>query len=167
MAVEEKDKEKIEEIRPAPSKVEPKDQISVTRHRARINGKQVAYTVTCGTVVIKEEAEKEGKSEGERARAQVFFVAYTLDDVKDRAPRRSGCTWASSGRSAWPSTTTALPRRSPAASCPTSSRSSTSPTSCSSTRSAPASAAWSRARRWASTTSTSAISRAWGPSSAS
>jgi carboxypeptidase C (cathepsin A) len=87
MAVEEKDKEKIEEARPADRKAEPKDQISVTRHRARINGKQLAYTVTCGTVVIKEEAEKEGKSEGERARAQVFFIAYTRDDVKDRAAR--------------------------------------------------------------------------------
>src|SRR5690349_23215867 len=77
-----KDEEKKEDRKP-----EPVDQLSVTRHRARINGKQVAYTVTCGTMVLKEEAEKEGKSEGEKPRAQVFFVAYTLDDVKDRARR--------------------------------------------------------------------------------
>jgi carboxypeptidase C (cathepsin A) len=68
-------------------KPDPVDQISVTRHRARIGGKQVAYTVTCGTMVMKEEAEKEGKSEGERARAKVFFIAYTRDDVKDKARR--------------------------------------------------------------------------------
>ena len=86
MAVEEKEKDKVE-VNVAGQKPDPKDQISVTRHRARINGKQVAYTVTCGTMVLKEEAEKEGKSEGEKARAQVFFIAYTLDDVKDRARR--------------------------------------------------------------------------------
>ena len=85
MAVEVK--EQLEDGKAAEKKPDPKDQISVTRHRARINGKQVAYTVTCGTVVLKEETEKEGKSEGERARAQVFFIAYTRDDVKDKAKR--------------------------------------------------------------------------------
>jgi carboxypeptidase C (cathepsin A) len=47
----------------------------------------VAYTVTCGTMVIREEAEKEGKHDGDKARAKVFFIAYTLDDVKDAAKR--------------------------------------------------------------------------------
>jgi carboxypeptidase C (cathepsin A) len=70
-----------------PSRPEPADQISVTRHRATIGGKELAYTVTCGTMVLKEEAEKEGKSEGERARARVFFIAYALDDVPDRSTR--------------------------------------------------------------------------------
>ena len=64
------------------AKPEPTDQIAVTRHRARIGRRKIAYTVTCGTMVIKEEAEKEGKSEGEKARAKVFFIAYTLDDVE-------------------------------------------------------------------------------------
>ena len=63
------------------------DQISVTRHTATIGGRQLAYTVTCGTLVMREEAEKEGKSEGERARAKVFFTAYTLDEADDRASR--------------------------------------------------------------------------------
>jgi carboxypeptidase C (cathepsin A) len=36
---------------------------------------------------MKEEMEKEGKHEGEKARAKVFFIAYTLDDVKDRSAR--------------------------------------------------------------------------------
>ena len=68
-------------------KPDPTDQISVTRHRARIGRKEIAYTVTCGTVVLKEEMEKEGKHEGEKARAKVFFIAYTLDDVSDKAAR--------------------------------------------------------------------------------
>src|SRR5882672_1622044 len=67
------------------AKPEPADQISITRHRARIGRREIAYTVTCGTMVLKEEAEKEGKSEGEKPRAKVFFVAYTLDDAHDNA----------------------------------------------------------------------------------
>jgi hypothetical protein len=80
------EKEEAQE-KTAEKKPEPVDQLVVTRHRARIGGKQVAYTVTCGTMVLKEEAEKEGKSEGERARAKVFFIAYELDGVKDRSKR--------------------------------------------------------------------------------
>ena len=73
--------------KPADRKPEPVDQISITRHRTRIGKREVAYTVTCGTMVLKEEAEKEGKSEGEKARAKVFFIAYTLDDASDKAKR--------------------------------------------------------------------------------
>jgi carboxypeptidase C (cathepsin A) len=73
--------------KPAERKAEPADQISITRHRTRIGKRDVAYTVTCGTMVLKEEAEKEGKSEGEKARAKVFFIAYTVDDVADKAKR--------------------------------------------------------------------------------
>jgi carboxypeptidase C (cathepsin A) len=71
----------------ADRKPEPADQISITRHRTRIGKREIAYTVTCGTMVLKEEAEKEGKSEGEKARAKVFFIAYTLDEVADKAKR--------------------------------------------------------------------------------
>jgi carboxypeptidase C (cathepsin A) len=79
--VEEKPAEK------ADKKPDPADQVSVSRHRAKLGRKTLAYTVTCGTLVLREEAEKEGKSEGERARAKVFFIAYTLDDVPDRGRR--------------------------------------------------------------------------------
>ncbi len=86
---EEKAAEKAEKREKAekPEKPEPTDQISVSRHRLAIGRRELAYTVTCGTVVLREEAEKEGKSEGEKARARVFFVAYALDDVADRAAR--------------------------------------------------------------------------------
>ena len=84
MAVtEEKTVEKTEKRDPPP----PADQISVTRQRIRIGKRELAYTVTCGTVVLKEETEKEGKHEGEKPKAKVFFIAYTLDEVKDRAAR--------------------------------------------------------------------------------
>ncbi len=72
---------------PADKKAEPADHISITRHRTRIGKRDIAYTVTCGTMVLREEAEKEGKSEGEKARAKVFFIAYTLDSAADKAKR--------------------------------------------------------------------------------
>lgn len=75
------------EEKPAEKKTEPADQISVTRHRAKIGKRSIAYTVTCGTMVMREEAEKEGLSEGEKPRAKVFFIAYALDDVADRSTR--------------------------------------------------------------------------------
>jgi carboxypeptidase C (cathepsin A) len=65
----------------------PVDQLSVTHHRRAVGGREIAYTVTCGTLVLKEETEKDGKTEGEKPRASVFFIAYTLDDAGDRARR--------------------------------------------------------------------------------
>src|ERR1700682_6537555 len=79
-SIQEKTVEKTEKR----DKPEPADQIAITRHRAKIGRREIAYTVTCGTLVLKEEAEKEGKSEGEKARAKVFFIAYTLDDTADK-----------------------------------------------------------------------------------
>jgi carboxypeptidase C (cathepsin A) len=82
-STEEKTTEKIEKK----DRPEPADQISVTRHKLKIGKREIAYTATCGTVVLKEETEKEGKHEGEKARAKVFFIAYTLDETPDRAKR--------------------------------------------------------------------------------
>jgi len=66
---------------------EPTDNIVVTHHTATIGGQEIAYTATTGTLVLREEAEKEGASEGEKARAAFFFVAYTRDGVEDVARR--------------------------------------------------------------------------------
>ncbi len=71
---------------PIPKPV-PTDQIVVTKHKARINGETIAYTVTCGTVVLKEDTEKDGNREAEKPRASIFFMAYTRDGVKDAAKR--------------------------------------------------------------------------------
>ncbi|MGZ9223676.1 MAG: S10 family peptidase [Anaerolineales bacterium] len=72
---EAKPEEKKEEEKPT-----PKDNLVVTQHKVRIGGKEIKYTVTAGTMVLKEEtADREKESEGEKPRAQVFFIAYTKD----------------------------------------------------------------------------------------
>jgi carboxypeptidase C (cathepsin A) len=76
----------VEEKKPV-----PQDQLVTTEHRLTLDGKEIAYTVTTGTLVLKEESEKTGdkagEAEGEKPRATVFFVAYTLKDVDDSAQR--------------------------------------------------------------------------------
>ena len=62
---------------------EPEDNLSVTHHSVTINGKALNYTATTGTMVLKEETDKEG----EKPKASIFFVAYTLDDVEDTSKR--------------------------------------------------------------------------------
>ncbi len=52
---------------------------SVTRHSLTLGRERIAYTATAGNYVMKDE---EGK-----AKASVFFVAYTLDGVTDPATR--------------------------------------------------------------------------------
>ncbi len=68
-------------------KPEPKDNLVETKHSVTINGQEINYTVTTGTIVLKEETEKDGKAEGETAKAAFFFVAYTRDDVEDVTER--------------------------------------------------------------------------------
>ena len=69
----------------------PKDQIIESKHTIVLHGKELRYTVTTGTMILKEEVEKkgeqEGTSEGEKPKAAVFFTAYTLDDMADKAKR--------------------------------------------------------------------------------
>jgi carboxypeptidase C (cathepsin A) len=69
----------------------PKDVLVETAHSIIIDGGEIRYTVTCGTMVLKEEAEKkgdkEGEAEGERPRASIFFVAYTRDGIEDHSKR--------------------------------------------------------------------------------
>ena len=66
----------------------PTDQMVETKHVVVIDGQEIRYTVTTGTIVLKEEAEKKGEqageSEGEKPKASVFFIAYTRDDVEDK-----------------------------------------------------------------------------------
>ncbi|HEX9387760.1 MAG TPA: hypothetical protein VF918_15665 [Anaerolineales bacterium] len=66
----------------------PKDNLVVTQHTVRIGGKEIKYTVTAGTIILKEETpDREKESEGEKPRAQVFFVAYTKDGNGAKAKR--------------------------------------------------------------------------------
>jgi carboxypeptidase C (cathepsin A) len=59
----------------------PEEKIVTTRHSVILNGKGLTYTATAGTLILKEEHEKEDKAEGEKAKAAIFFVAYTRDDT--------------------------------------------------------------------------------------
>ncbi len=61
----------------------PEDKLSVTHHSVIINGEEIRYTATAGTLVLKEETDKEG----EKAKASIFFIAYTRDDVVDLSKR--------------------------------------------------------------------------------
>ena len=79
----EEEKEQSEDLLPD----EPQDQLSITQHSITIDQKEIHYTVTAGTIVLKEEQEKGSKSDGEKAKASVFFVAYTLDNTGDTAKR--------------------------------------------------------------------------------
>ncbi len=65
----------------------PIDQVVTTRHKAKIGGKALTYTANCGTWVLKEEAVKDGEQQADNSRASMFFTAYTLDGVKDKATR--------------------------------------------------------------------------------
>jgi carboxypeptidase C (cathepsin A) len=67
--------------------IAPADQLVSTQHKVRINGETIHYTVTCGTVVLKEDAETDGKREADKPRATMFFIAYTRDGVKDPGQR--------------------------------------------------------------------------------
>jgi carboxypeptidase C (cathepsin A) len=83
--VEQTDKA-VEESKPV-----PQDQIVEVQHTVTIGGQEISYTVTTGTLVLKEETEKTGdkagESEGEKPKASIFFVAYTRNDVEDRIQR--------------------------------------------------------------------------------
>ena len=69
----------------------PQDQLVEVQHTASIGGKEISYTVTTGTLVLKEESEKTGDKagefEGEKPKASIFFVAYTRNDVDDKTRR--------------------------------------------------------------------------------
>ncbi|MGZ6316759.1 MAG: S10 family serine carboxypeptidase-like protein, partial [Anaerolineales bacterium] len=80
---EPKAEEKKKEEKPV-----PKDNLVETRHSITIGGRELRYTVITGTMVMKEEpADQEKEFEGEKPRAQIFFISYTKDDVEDRSKR--------------------------------------------------------------------------------
>ena len=82
---ENEDAKKAEEKKDE-TKPKPKDNLVETKHSIKIGGKEINYTVTTGTIVMKEETpDREKEAEGEKPRAQIFFVAYTKDDVEDKS----------------------------------------------------------------------------------
>jgi carboxypeptidase C (cathepsin A) len=61
----------------------PQEITSITLHSITIDGKKLDYTATAGTIVLKEE----DVENGEVAKASIFYVAYTLDGVKEPSER--------------------------------------------------------------------------------
>lgn len=70
---------KADESKPEQVKPELKDELVITEHAVTINGQTLQYSVTTGTLVMKEEAGK--------AQASIFFVAYTKSGVDDVSQR--------------------------------------------------------------------------------
>ena len=62
-----------------PERDAPDEKPSVTKHTARVGGRDLRYTVTTGFMPLKNTA---GDTE-----ARIFYIAYTLDDAPDPARR--------------------------------------------------------------------------------
>src|SRR5512138_2938690 len=88
---EEKEVQKKDEVTTEKKKEEkptPKDNLVESKHTVTIGGKEIKYTARAGTIVMKEEGpDREKEYDGEKARAQFFFIAYTRDDVEDVSKR--------------------------------------------------------------------------------
>ncbi|HUF37369.1 MAG TPA: hypothetical protein VMN57_02500 [Anaerolineales bacterium] len=65
----------------------PQDQLVTSSHSVKIGRKKIDYTVTTGTIVLKEEGSRDEESEGYKPRAEIFFIAYTKDGVEDKSKR--------------------------------------------------------------------------------
>ena len=74
------DSASITKVGQQPDKEKPVDEPVVTRHKIKIKGKTLAYTVTTGLMPINSET-------GEKE-ADIFFMAYTLDKPGDAAEPR-------------------------------------------------------------------------------
>lgn len=74
--------ESQKETRPPQDQL-PQDKLAITHHTATIGGEELRYTVTTGTLVLREETQKEGVSEGEKPKASMFFIAYSKDSADE------------------------------------------------------------------------------------
>lgn len=85
---ENNDSKEKELIKKEESKVEPVDQLVETKHSITIGGKNIDYTVTTGTLILKEEtSDRDKESEKVKPKAAFFFVAYTRDGIEDKTRR--------------------------------------------------------------------------------
>jgi carboxypeptidase C (cathepsin A) len=66
---------------------EPQEQVMQTQHSVTIKGEEIKYTVTAGTIILRQESKREEKAEKEKAKASIFFIAYTKDDVANAGQR--------------------------------------------------------------------------------
>jgi carboxypeptidase C (cathepsin A) len=75
-------KQDAEKSADAPRKP-PLDNIVTTKHTLSIKGRTLRYTATVGTVVLREEIAKEGH----KPKAEMFFMAFTRDGVRNTHKR--------------------------------------------------------------------------------
>ena len=66
----------------AADRPKPQERLVTTEHKLQIGKKTLEYTAVCGTLVLHEPEAKEGEHKGDKARAALFFTAYTLKGVK-------------------------------------------------------------------------------------
>jgi carboxypeptidase C (cathepsin A) len=71
-----------------PEKPVVTDHLVESKHKITIEGNEIEYTVTTGTMVLREETpDREKEFEGEKPKAEFFFVAYSKDGIEDPAQR--------------------------------------------------------------------------------
>lgn len=75
---EEKNETKNEKVTPSPIE----EITSQTEHSVILNGEEINYTVTTGTIILKEE----DVEEGEKQKASIFYIAYTKKDENSDRP---------------------------------------------------------------------------------
>ncbi|SRR6266487_641877 len=61
--------------------VQPTDDLVTSRHSIMAGGTEFAYTVTTGRIVLRNEVHTDDTFDGTQAKAEVFMIAYTADDV--------------------------------------------------------------------------------------
>jgi carboxypeptidase C (cathepsin A) len=66
---------------PSDKQAEPQDDLVVSRHEITVDGAPLRYTVTAGRIVLRKEQLADEAFSGNKATAEVFVVAYTLDDA--------------------------------------------------------------------------------------
>ncbi|MEK6256827.1 MAG: peptidase S10, partial [Chloroflexota bacterium] len=59
------------------------EKTSVTQHQITVKGKNLEYSVTTGKMVLKEEDEEKG----EKDKATIFYIAYSLKTVEGSSKR--------------------------------------------------------------------------------
>lgn len=65
----------------ATAPAEPSDDLTTTRHTVQAGGLDLRYTATTGRLVLREEVYEDGTFRGHRAKAEISFTSYVLDDA--------------------------------------------------------------------------------------
>ncbi len=73
---------KIEDTEEKNQKASVEETISQTKHEFILHGESFKYTVTTGTIILKEE----DVEEGEKQKASIFYIAYIKDDPEMDRP---------------------------------------------------------------------------------